>query len=280
MLLVDDDEAEPSHRREDRRACANHDPGRARSDALALVAALRLRQSRVQHGDPIVEASTKAADCLWSESDLRHEHDHVAIALERRRGRLEVHLGLSASGRAVQKHVASAGIERGHDPRDRVSLRRRQLLGLRLAAEGVANRRLANRPTSCASVRRDERQRASGCRAVVIGEPERKLDQRRRDAVDDGPRVGDLDAARRLHAGRDHDPANMSAAELDRRHVARSDVARDAVGERACERPRGDERVDLGERHAGERIRVPGDPSSPFQDGTKRCKVSLTWTVR
>ena len=59
MLLVDADQPEAAHRREDGRARSDDDAGLARGDPLALVAPLRLRQPRVEHGDPVAEAARK-----------------------------------------------------------------------------------------------------------------------------------------------------------------------------------------------------------------------------
>ena len=119
MLLVDDDEAEPRDRREDRRACADDDRRLAGRDALALVAPLGVGQRGVEDRDAIAEARTEAADRLRRERDLGHEHDDAAAALERRGGGLEVHLGLAAPGRPVQQDVAAVAVERGDDPLDR-----------------------------------------------------------------------------------------------------------------------------------------------------------------
>ena len=61
VLLVDADEPEIRHRREDRGARADHDRGLTRGDSLALVAPLGVGQRRVQDRDPFTEARPKAA---------------------------------------------------------------------------------------------------------------------------------------------------------------------------------------------------------------------------
>ena len=77
MLLVDADQAERGHRGEDRRARADDDRRLARGDPLALVAPLRLRQRRVEHGDAVAEAGAEAAERLRRERDLGDEHDRA-----------------------------------------------------------------------------------------------------------------------------------------------------------------------------------------------------------
>ena len=99
MLLVDHDQPEPAHRREDGRARADDDPRLAGRDPLALVAALGVGQPRVQDRDAVAEAGAYAADRLRRERDLGHEHDRPEPALERRRAGLEVDLGLARAGR-------------------------------------------------------------------------------------------------------------------------------------------------------------------------------------
>ena len=101
--------------REDRRPRANDDPGLAHRDPLALVAAFRIRERRVENGDPPAEASPEPAHGLWRQRDLGHEHDGPAIPRERGSARLEVDLGLSASGRAVQEQMTSPGVQRSDD---------------------------------------------------------------------------------------------------------------------------------------------------------------------
>ena len=108
VLLVDADQADAVHRREDRRASADDDPRLAARDPLALVAALGVGQPRVQDRHGVAEAGAKAADRLRRERDLRHEHDRAQPTLERGRRGLEVDLGLAAAGRPVEQEVAAA----------------------------------------------------------------------------------------------------------------------------------------------------------------------------
>src|SRR5207302_3467255 len=95
VLLVDADDAERRDRCEDGRARADDDRRLAGCDALALVAALRLAQPRVEDGDAVAEALAEASERLRREGDLRHEHDRSTPAGERGLARADVHLGLA-----------------------------------------------------------------------------------------------------------------------------------------------------------------------------------------
>ena len=97
VLLVDADQAEARHRREDGRARSDDHRRLARDDPLALVAPLGLGQPRVEHGDPVAEASLEAPERLRRERDLGDEHDRAPASLERGGARLEIDLGLAAA---------------------------------------------------------------------------------------------------------------------------------------------------------------------------------------
>ena len=103
MLLVDADQAEVRHRREDRRAGADDDRRLARDDPLALVAPLGVGQPGVQDGDAVAEARLEAPERLRRQRDLGDEHDRAAPARERRRAGLQVDLGLAAPRRAGEE---------------------------------------------------------------------------------------------------------------------------------------------------------------------------------
>ncbi len=147
---------------------------------------------------------------------------------------------------AVEQDVAGAAVD---DPRDRRALRLRQLRRLRLAAERLPLRR---RRLLLAALRRhgrDERERARRRRAVVVGEPERELDERRRDLADDRFDRPRLDALRRRVDELRDDAARPRAAERHAHDRADADVVRHLVRERARDRPRGHERKDRRVRH-------------------------------
>ena len=168
----------------------------------------------MEHGDAVSEARSEATDRLRGECDLGHEHDDAATALEGCRGGLEVHLRLPAPRRALEQEVAAVGVQRGDHSLDGVALRLGEGIRLELAAERVPRRRLPDRPASCPFVGRDERQRAGGRRAVVVGDPERELDERRRDAIDDVPCIRDLYALGGGDARLHHHAADGARTEL------------------------------------------------------------------
>ena len=257
MLLVDADEAEPADRCEDGRAGADDHSGVPGRDALALVAPLGLGEARVEQRHALAEPRAEPSERLRRERDLRYEDDRAEAALEGGRTRPEVDLGLAAAGRAVEQEVsAAARVEAVHDPLDCAFLLGAQPLGSRLGGQLLpqARRRLLGAPRPLE--RRDERERATGRRPVVVRDPERELDESRRDQVD-GPPDGDgLDPGRRLDTGLHDDAAAARSSEsnLDDRALLHS--VRHLVRERPGEGARGHERVDGGE--AGHRASVVG----------------------
>ena len=105
-------------------------------------------------------------------------------ALERGGAGLEVDLRLAAAGRAGEQQVRAAAVDRLDDPRDR----RAAAASCSCAGSASPAMPCAGRPPLAApraQLRRDELERAGGRRAVVVGEPERELDERRRQLVED-----------------------------------------------------------------------------------------------
>ena len=178
MLLVDADDAEPRQRREHRRARADDDRRLAGDDPLALVAPLGVGQRRVEDGDAVAEALAEAAERLRREGDLRDEDDRAEPTLERRGAGPEVDLGLAAPGRAGEQEVAAVAVERAHDALECPLLGLGQPRRPRLGREPDV--RLPPLTAPRAQLRRDELERARRRRAVVVGDPERELDERRR----------------------------------------------------------------------------------------------------
>jgi hypothetical protein len=248
VLLVDADQAEARHRSEHRRPRPDDDAGLARDDPLALVAPLGVGEARVEDGDPVPEARLEAAQRLRRQRDLGHEHDRPPPALERGGARLEVHLGLPAAGRAGEQEVGAVAVERLDEAADRSLLRLGQPRRLGLA--GHPGGRATPLPPPRAQLRRDELERARGRRAVVVGDPEREVDERGGQLVEDVPDRRGRDARRRLHPDLDDDAAPRRAAEADRDDGALPHALGHLVRERARHRPRGHERVDGRERHA------------------------------
>ena len=147
------------------RACCRTPPGR--------------RQGAVQHRDGVAEAADEPRRRLRCQRDLRHQHDRAPAALEHPLDHLQVHLGLARAGDAVQQHLALAAVHGGHASVDRGPLR---------IGEGAGpGRRLRRRGDRCQRpprrARRDHQgQRARQRRAVLLGDPRRQLEQRRRHA--------------------------------------------------------------------------------------------------
>ncbi len=110
MLLVDDDEAEIAHRREDRRPGPDNHPGLTSRDPVALVTTLGLPEGRVQNRDRRAEALSKAADRLRGEGDLGDEHDRAEPARERSLARLEIDLRLATPCRPDEQQMRSTRI--------------------------------------------------------------------------------------------------------------------------------------------------------------------------
>ena len=88
VLLVDDDEAQVAHRREDGRAGADHHPRLAGGQRQPAVEPLALAEVAVPDDDLVVggdglQASVQARHGLGRERDLGHEVDHAAARGQR-----------------------------------------------------------------------------------------------------------------------------------------------------------------------------------------------------
>ena len=99
----------------------------------------------------------------------------------------------------------------------RLPLRRAQLCRLRLARERVALGRLRALAARLALHGRDERERAPRRRAVVVRDPERELDERRRQLLDDAldRRASMPCGGATLDLGDDAAPLRVAEAHLD-----------------------------------------------------------------
>ena len=281
VLLVDDDQSHPAHGREDRRACADHDPRLPARDAVALVAPLGISQRRVDDRDAVAESLPEATDRLRREGDLRHEDDRAEAPLETCGARLEIDLGLAASGRPLEQHVVADALVEGRDDLgDRRTLVVSELLGLGLAGERLApggrgplaagrpakRARRARAPVR-ASSRSSRRPRARGRRASPGS---------RRGHGRPGP-------ARHLPERRPRRRPRRRGSRCVPGAPQRSPLCRPVghfVGERAGERAGRDERIDGRERH-------PASVLAPCGRGTRvnswwdiGGKVRLTWRAR
>ena len=221
VLLVDADHTEACDWREHGRARADDDRRLAARNARTLVPALRLAERRMQNGDPFAEARAEPAERLRRQRDLRHEHDRATPSLERGGAGLEIHLRLAAAGCTVEEEVrALSGVEPLDDAIECGPLRRAPLDGS------------------------DEPERASRRRAVVVRDPEREAEERRRELLDDALDRSRLDPFRRDDVDLRDDAAATGVAEPDLDDRARPDLVRHLVRELAREGARGDERID------------------------------------
>ncbi len=207
----------------------------------------------MEHGDGVAEALAEAADGLRRQGDLGYEDDRAPPTTDRRCAGLQIHLGLAAARGAVQKKMTGARVERGDDALDRHALRRGELGRLRLAGKRVARPRAAELSAPLAIPRSHEGECPGGCRAVVLGQPEREIDEGRWNPVYDRPGHRDRESGRRRHTQLDHNPANRAVAETDRDDVPPAHSVCNLVRERPRERAGSHERVDLRTRHAVER---------------------------
>ena len=170
MLLVDDDEPELAHGREERAARADGDVDLPRVQARPHRVPLARREARVEHGDVVAEAGAEARDELRRERDLRDEHDHARARLPRDRDRAQVHLRLARAGHAVKEERRRARVaERVEIALDGGSLRVGERGGdvardgsAKNGSAGASRSSIATRPSSC---RRFTADRAPGQRA-------------------------------------------------------------------------------------------------------------------
>ncbi len=214
VFLVDADQAERGDRSEDRGARPDDDRRLPGGDSLALVAPLGLGQGRVQNGHSLAEAGAEAAERLRGERDLGNEDDCPAPARERVLAAPEVDLGLAAPSSAEEQEGASpTRVQRFTDPLER------DRLGLARLGGGVLPwkivRTLPTPGSVAARTRRgsDEAERPRRSRPVVLGHPEREVDEGRghcAEHVVDGDR---LDIRRRGVLEPDDHPAALRPPE-------------------------------------------------------------------
>ena len=104
MLLVDDDQSDVFHRREQSAARTDHHARFAAFHEIPLIIALPPAHTRVHDRHRIAEATAKSRDRLRREGDLGNEHNGVASASKHALDRLQVHLGFTGAGDAVDQH--------------------------------------------------------------------------------------------------------------------------------------------------------------------------------
>ena len=141
-------------------------------------------------------------------------------------------------------------LRRFADTGKRPLLRVAQLGRRRLAGERVAIGRRRPLDAALALLRCDQRERAPRSRAVVVRDPERQVDERGRDLVDDPVDRPRLDAGRRRPR---RQPTTTPRRRAPCSETATTEPLRTpfstAYVNGPCERPGRDERIDRGERH-------------------------------
>ena len=173
----------------------------------------------MEQRDPVPEARDEAAERLRRQRDLRHEHDRAAAPGERRLAGAQVHLGLAAARGPVQQDVAAAGREQLVDAAQRALLRRREVLRRRLRGQPAGRRHVPPLAPPLRVVRRDQPERTRGRRAVVVGQPEREVDERRRHRLADALDRRRLDALGRRDVQLGDDAAAAGVPEPHVHHV-------------------------------------------------------------
>jgi hypothetical protein len=117
VLLVDDDEAEPVEREEQRRAGADHDRHPALGHEAPGAAALGRGQGGVPGGRRGAEAALEPGEPLRGERDLRQEDEDLPPAAQRLGHGLEVDLRLAGTRDALeQEHGRPGGRHRRREP--------------------------------------------------------------------------------------------------------------------------------------------------------------------
>ena len=172
--------------------------------------------------------------------------------------------------------LADALVQRRNDLLDRSLLVGREALRLRLAVERLANGRGRSLAPRRAAQRGDELERAGGRRAVVVGDPEREVDERRRDLVEQPADEGRLDARGSLDADVRNDAAGRAPPEADGDDRALADALRHLVRERLRQRAGRDERIDRRERHGC--TVAPAPEQTPQSDACLPDGVSVRLT--
>jgi hypothetical protein len=102
LLFVDDDEAKIPDRAEHCRTRPHHHTMLAALDPLPDVEAIRPGEAAVDDRHFVAQRPPVARRRLRQKPDLRHEHDAPAAGVEHAARCAKIHLGLAASGDAVE----------------------------------------------------------------------------------------------------------------------------------------------------------------------------------
>src|SRR6267378_537666 len=180
VLLVDHDQRQFRQRREHGEACAEHDAGAAARGIQPGAGARHILQAAVQQRQPrFGEGLAKDRLELGCQADLRDQDQRLAASRKNSGNEVQVHLGLSAAGHAVQQERAEA-VERA----------RHSIEGARLSRVERMVRHEACRPRRRSGLKRFARQRLHRAQArrqradhglaeralVIAGEKAHQLD--------------------------------------------------------------------------------------------------------
>jgi hypothetical protein len=181
----------------------------------------------VEDGHPVAEARAEAAERLGSERDLRDEDDRSASPRQGVLAATEVDLGLAAPGGAEEEERAAAVIVQGRGD----ALERGRLRPARLDRRLLPGELVCAFPAPCpvpplARRRRNEAERARRRGAVVLGDPERKVDEWGWHCAEDAIDGDRLDFGRRLVLEPDDHSAPPRPAEAHGDDGALLEVAR------------------------------------------------------
>ena len=105
VLFVDDDQREIGYRGEDRRARSHHHSRIATLDAMPLLGAFAIGESRVQDGNFIAEDLMQVGRDGRSQANFRDEQDGGAAGFEHSAHGRQIHGSLARTGDAVQQHA-------------------------------------------------------------------------------------------------------------------------------------------------------------------------------
>ena len=112
MLFVDDDERKIGHRRENRRARADHHARFSALDAMPLLGAFAVGQSRVEDSDFVSEDLMQVGGNNGSEADLRYKQNRRSASFEHGTHTGQIDCGLPRAGNAVEQRAGeSAGVD-------------------------------------------------------------------------------------------------------------------------------------------------------------------------
>ncbi len=103
MLFIDDDECEIGDRREDRGACAHDHASLAALDAMPLLGAFFVRQSRVQDGHFIAENLMQIGSGRRRKANFRNQQDGGAPSIENRTHARKINGSFARTGDAMQQ---------------------------------------------------------------------------------------------------------------------------------------------------------------------------------